>query len=115
MQFECSLHVLFSRVGLHLGPMNSRLRIVCGLLALLALASAPLPAAADKKKPAQGGGGGDCLPLKRVIRSVNQRFGGRVLDAGGGNGVYVVRLLTNDGRVMDVTVDCASGQVITVR
>src|SRR5215468_10670268 len=115
MEFECSIHVLFSRVGLHLELMNSRRRIVFGLLGLLALATAPLPAAADKKKPVQGGGAGDCLPLKRVIRSVNQQFGGRVLDAGFGNGVYVVRLLTNDGRVMDVTVDCASGQVITVR
>jgi len=116
MEFECSIHVLFSRVGLHLELMNSRRRIVFGLLGLLALASAPLPAAADKKKPVQGGGAGDCLPLKRVIRSVNQQFGGRVLDAGfGGNGVYVIRLLTSDGRVMDVAVDCASGQVIGVR
>jgi uncharacterized membrane protein YkoI len=96
--------------------MNSRRRIVLGLLGLLALACAPLPAAADKKKPVQGGDSGECLPLKRVIRSVSQQYGGRVLDAGfGGNGIYVIRLLTADGRVLDVTVDCASGQVIGVR
>jgi len=96
--------------------MKSRRRIVLGLLGLLALACAPLPAAADKKKPVQGGDSGECLPLKRVIRSVSQQYGGRVLDAGfGGNGIYVIRLLTADGRVLDVTVDCASGQVIGVR
>jgi uncharacterized membrane protein YkoI len=39
-----------------------------------------------------------------------------VLDAGsGGEGVYVIRLLTNDGRVLDVVVDCATGQVLGVR
>jgi uncharacterized membrane protein YkoI len=96
--------------------MKSRRRIVLGLLGLLALACAPLPAAADKKKPVQGGDSGECLPLKRIIRSVSQQYGGRVLDAGfGGNGIYVIRLLTADGRVLDVTVDCASGQVIGVR
>jgi uncharacterized membrane protein YkoI len=96
--------------------MKSRRRIVLGLLGLLALACAPLPAAADKKKPVQGGDSGECLPLKRIIRSVSQQYGGRVLDAGfGGNGIYVIRLLTADGRVLDVTVDCASGQVMGVR
>ena len=94
--------------------MKSRRRIVFGLLGLLALACAPLPAAADENQ-GQGGDGG-CLPLKRVIRSVSQQYGGRVLDAGfGGNGVYVIRLLTNDGRVHDVAVDCASGQIMGMR
>ena len=84
--------------------MKSRRSIVFGLVGLLALAGAPLPAAAS------------CLPLKRVMRSVAQQFNARVLDAGsGGNGVYVIRLLTSDGRVLDVTVDCATGQVLGVR
>ena len=97
--------------------MKSRRSIVFGLLGLLALACAPLPAAADKKKSqGQGGDSGGCLPLKRVIRSVSQQYGGRVLDAGfGGNGVYVIRLLTADGQVLDVAVDCASGQTIGVQ
>ena len=96
--------------------MKSRRRMVFGLLGLLALACAPLPAAADKKSQGQGGDSGDCLPLKRVIRSVSQQYGGRVLDAGfGGNGVYVIRLLTNDGRVLDIAVDCASGQIMGVQ
>jgi uncharacterized membrane protein YkoI len=87
--------------------MKSRRSIVFGLLGLCALASAPLPAAAQSKQ---------CLPLKRVMRSVSQQYGARVLDAGsGGEGVYVIRLLTNDGRVLDVVVDCATGQVLGVR
>jgi uncharacterized membrane protein YkoI len=87
--------------------MKSRRSIVFGLLGLCALTCAPLPAAAQNKQ---------CLPLKRVIRSVSQQYGGRVLDAGfGGDGVYVVRLLTSDGRVLDVSVDCASGQILGVR
>jgi uncharacterized membrane protein YkoI len=54
--------------------------------------------------------------LKRVIQSVSQQNGGRVLDAGfSSDGVYVIRLLTNDGRVLDVAVDCASGQTMCVR
>jgi len=85
--------------------MKSRRRILFGLLGLAALACTPLPATAA-----------NCLPLKRVMRSVAQKFNARVLDAGsGGNGVYVIRLLTNDGRVLDVTVDCATGQVLGVR
>ena len=62
--------------------MKSRRRIVFGLLGLLAVACAPLPAAAN------------CLPLKRVMRSVAQQF---------------------NARVLDVTVDCATGQVLGVR
>jgi uncharacterized membrane protein YkoI len=96
--------------------MKSRRHMVFGLLGLLALACAPLPAAADKKKSqGQGGDSGGCLPLKRVMQSVSRQYNARVLDAGfGGNGVYVIRLLTNDGRVLDVVVDCASGQVMGV-
>jgi uncharacterized membrane protein YkoI len=60
--------------------------------------------------------GGGCLPLKRVMRSVARQFGGRVLDAGfDGRGVYMIRVLTGDGQVLDVAVDCGSGQVLGVR
>jgi uncharacterized membrane protein YkoI len=99
--------------------MSSRRHLVLALLGAAALACASLPAAASNHKTRdsfvqeQGGG---CLPLKRIIRSVRQQFGGRVLDAGGGGGgVYMVRLLTADGQVLDIAVDCASGQVLGVR
>ncbi len=100
--------------------MNSRRHLVLTLLGAAALACAPLPAAADNHNTrdsfVQEQGDGGCLPLKRIIRSVRQQFGGRVLDAGrGGGGVYMVRLLTGDGQVLDIAVDCASGQVLGVR
>lgn len=99
--------------------MKPRRQVVFALAGLLALACAPLPAVAQKKNRAQGGQGdeaGGCMPLKRVIRSVSRQYGGRVLDAGqSGGGVYWIRLLTNDGRVIDISADCASGQIIDVQ
>ena len=101
--------------------MTSRRSVMFGLFGLLATACAPLPTAADSHQnrnsfSPEGQGGGGCLPLKSVIRSVRQQFGGRVLDADrGGGGVYLVRLLTSDGQVLDIAVDCASGQVLGVR
>ena len=97
--------------------MTSRRHVVFALLGALAMAGASRPALGDNQRNrnsfSQEGGG--CLPLKRVISSVRQQFGGRVLDAGHGGGVYMIRLLTGDGRVLDIAVDCASGQVLGVR
>jgi uncharacterized membrane protein YkoI len=101
--------------------MIARRRLVAALLAaMLAAPGISLPAAGQNQdrnsftgEKEQGGG---CLPLKRVMRSVARQYGGRVLDAGlGGDGVYVVRVLTGDGQVLDVAVDCGSGQVLGVR
>jgi uncharacterized membrane protein YkoI len=101
--------------------MTSRRTFVSVLLAMLVMAAASPPAAADNHEnrnyftgPDEPGGG--CMPLKRVIRSVSRQYDARVLDAGlGGDGVYLVRLLTGDGQVLDVAVDCGSGQVLDVR
>lgn len=102
--------------------MSARRFLMFALFAaMLAMAGGPTPAAADQNqnrnsftgREEQGGG---CMPLKSVMRSVARQYGGRVLDAGlGGNGVYVVRVLTGDGQVLDVAVDCGSGQVLGVR
>jgi uncharacterized membrane protein YkoI len=101
--------------------MISRRRLVVALLAaMLAAPGMPLPAAGQNQDrnsfTGQEEQGGGCLPLKGVMRSVARQYGGRVLDAGlGGDGVYVVRVLTGDGQVLDVAVDCGSGQVLGVR
>lgn len=100
--------------------MIARRRLVIALLAaMLATAGPSLPAAGQNNNRNSFTGqeqGSGCMPLKRVIRSVANQYGGRVLDAGlSGNGVYMVRLLTSDGRVLDIAVDCSSGQVLGVR
>jgi uncharacterized membrane protein YkoI len=98
--------------------MTGRRRFLFALLGMLAAAGIAEPTVADSKKGRNSFApeGGGCLPLKRVIASVRQQFGGRVLDAGhGGGGAYMIRLLTGDGRVLDIAVDCASGQVLGVR
>ncbi len=101
--------------------MVARRRLVVALLvAMLAMAGGPWPAAAQSNNDrnsftGQEEQGGGCMPLKSVIRSVARQYGGRVLDAGqSGDGVYIVRLLTGDGQVLDVAVDC-TGQVLGVR
>lgn len=98
--------------------MPTRRSILVALIGSLVLTLPALPVTADNKKnrgqPADDGGG--CLPLKRVIKSVQRQYSGRVLDAGqSGSGVYWIRLLTNDGRVVDISADCASGQIIDVQ
>jgi uncharacterized membrane protein YkoI len=102
--------------------MIARRRLAVVLLAaMLGMAGGASPATADQNKnrnsfTGQEEQGGGCMPLKSVIRSVARQYGGRVLDAGlGGNGVYIVRVLTGDGQVLDVAVDCGSGQVLGVR
>ena len=100
--------------------MTSRRSLAVALLAaVLAMPGGSQPAAGQDQnrnyftgQEEQGG----CMPLKRVIRSVSRQYHARVLDAGlGSDGVYLVRLLTNDGQVLDVAVDCGSGQVLDVR
>jgi uncharacterized membrane protein YkoI len=102
--------------------MNLRRSLLFALFAaMLAMAGGPPPAAADHENnrnsfTGQQDQGGGCMPLKRVMRSVARQYGGRVLDAGlAGNGIYMIRVLTGDGRVLDVAVDCGSGQVLGVR
>jgi uncharacterized membrane protein YkoI len=98
-----------------------RLLLFALFAAMLAMAGGAPPAAADQNKnrnsfSGQQEQGGGCMPLKQVIRSVARQYGGRVLDAGlGGNGVYMIRVLTGDGQVLDVAVDCGSGQILGVR
>src|SRR5262249_48034907 len=102
--------------------MSPRRSLLFALFAaMLAMAGGSPPAAADHENnrnsfTGQEEQGGGCMPLKRVMRSVARPYGGRALDAGfGGSGVYVVRVLTGDGQVIDVAVDCSSGQILGVR
>jgi hypothetical protein len=87
--------------------------------AMLTMAGGSPPADAGQNKnrnsfTGEQDQGGGCMPLKSIIRSVARQYG-RVLDAGqSGDGVYIVRVLTVDGQVLDVAVDC-TGQILGVR
>lgn len=62
---------------------------------------------------------GDVVPALRVINAVRQRYpGAEVLDAelqGGAAPRYIVRILTRDGRRLDVVADARTGQILFER
>ncbi|MHA6288279.1 PepSY domain-containing protein [Maricaulis sp. CAU 1757] len=62
---------------------------------------------------------GDVVPALRVISAVRQRYpGADVLDAeleGGANPRYVIKILTADGRRIDVIADARTGQILYER
>lgn len=57
------------------------------------------------------------MPLQRVLRSIESRTPGRLLDASvqdlGGRDVYRVRWASDDGRRLDFVVDASSGQILS--
>lgn len=57
------------------------------------------------------------MPLQRVLRSVESRTPGRLLDASiqdlGGREVYRVRWASDDGRRLDFVIDASSGQILS--
>lgn len=62
---------------------------------------------------------GDVLPALRVIRDVRQRYpGAEVLDAElerGSQPRYIIKILTRDGRRVDVIVDAQTGAILYER
>ena len=61
---------------------------------------------------------GPAVSLKEVRRIVRRQFGGQILDTQlykNGGWVYRVRVLMDDGRVIDVGVDGQTGQIIGVQ
>jgi uncharacterized membrane protein YkoI len=102
--------------------MRRRLRLLLCLLLLLGAAPlAPAPAAADndQDRAREAVQSGQVRPLNQILKSVRRQYKGEVLDAQlfdfGGQWVYQVRLLTKDGRVLDIAVDGQSGQIIGVQ
>jgi uncharacterized membrane protein YkoI len=99
------------------------------------LASAAAPAAADAQKgpgmdqdprgrlsPSEARDArqqGSVVPALRVISAVRQRYpGAEVLDAelqGGAAPRYIVRILTREGRRLDVVADARTGQLLYER
>jgi len=88
------------------------------LVALLLAAAAPtlVPAAAiaaQERGDVQAGGQ---VPLSRVLKELAQRYPGKQLNTtmgqAGGRAVYLVQWQLSNGRIVVLTVDAQTGQVI---
>lgn len=88
-------------------------------LLFLFLAAIAAPAAADHDNARGAVQAGQIRPLGEVLSRVRRSYAGRVLDArllqGGGRPVYVIKLLTPEGRVLEVTADARTASVLGVR
>ncbi len=66
--------------------------------------------------PNQGGGG---QSLGDIMDSITQRYPGKVLGADrgrrNGRGTYRLKILTEDGNVLSVEADAATGEILSVR
>jgi len=99
------------------------------LIAALACAVAPAAAQAQLRLPGgafelaqrdgrRGGGHapeerrGQTISMSEAIAIARARTPGRVLDAGTAGTNYRIRLLTNDGRVIDYIIDAGSGAIL---
>jgi uncharacterized membrane protein YkoI len=96
----------------------NRLRLTATCLAVLALGAltargAVLPAAAAVGTIVLAAAG---VSLDQAVAMVQQRFNARVVRADvrdeGGHTIYVLRLLSESGRVWIVRVDAASGAIM---
>ncbi len=97
-----------------------RIVILAALLSVGLLPVAP-PAWADsdQNRAREAVKSGKVKPLKAILKAVRRQVEGQVLDAEllefGGVWLYRIRVLTSDGRVLDLGVDGQSGQIIDVR
>lgn len=79
------------------------------LLALL-LVAGPCAGVSAADRPARSG-----MSLDQAVAMVESRYGGRVVKAErkgeGERATYRIRVLTEDGRVLDLRIDPASGRI----
>ena len=85
------------------------------VLLLLSPVAWSSPRGARPPRPAVAASFADELTLDEAVARVEKQYDARVVRAEekqqDGRRVYRIRLLSGDGRVFDVTVDAASGQV----
>src|SRR3546814_17339068 len=85
-------------------------------LALACLTVLTGPAAAGQDDARRAVRSGEARPLAEILSGLRERYPGRVLDAdiverGGGDWTYGIRLLDTSGRVVELDVDARSGRV----
>lgn len=95
-----------------------RLRVATlGLLLALLAAAPPAWAASEQERARAAVEAGEVLPLNAILNRLRRDYPGRILDAeldekGRGKWVYRIKLLKNNGRVVELMVDGGSGQVL---
>ena len=95
--------------------------IVVALFLAFATAALPGPAFADHDRARDAVTAGQVRPLGNIMRQVNRRYPGRLLDAQlaqrGRNGrwIYNIKILNKRGAVQALKVDAKSGRVLKVR
>ncbi len=95
-------------------------RLILALAVLLACAAgAPAGAQNDQQRARAAVQAGQARPLQDILPQLRRGYPGRVLDAeldqAGGRWVYRIKLLTDDGKVLELIVDARSGEVLRVR
>lgn len=92
------------------------IRSALALLIVLALAPAGLADDHDRARAARERG--DIRPLEDILPSVRQRFPGDVvrieLENEHGRWIYEIKLISPDGRLVELDVDARSGEVVEV-
>jgi uncharacterized membrane protein YkoI len=97
-----------------------RLAAILGfVLALLAAVPAAL-ALSEQERARAAVEAGEVLPLNAILRQIRRDYPGRILDAelnrrGGGRWIYQIKMLKKNGRVVELTVDGRSGQVLRAK
>jgi uncharacterized membrane protein YkoI len=95
-----------------------RVGLAC-LMALMLMSTMPAHADSEQDRARAAVEAGEVKPLNQILRSVRQQYKGQVLDSQlfdqGGRWVYRVRLLTKDGKVLDIGVDGKSGRILDVQ
>lgn len=91
------------------------------LAAVLSLGLAgPAGAGSEQDRARAAVRAGELRPLQDILPQIRRSLGGRVLDAriderGKGRWVYRIKMLMPDGRVVALTVDGRTGDVLQVR
>lgn len=90
--------------------------VLAPLLALIVLSPGALAASGSSRTPESQSHAvrAEGLTLDQAVARAEQKYGARVVRAeektDDGRRVYRIRLLSDDGRVFDITVDAATGQ-----
>lgn len=84
--------------------------------ALLLSLAAPVLADDDQDRAREALARGEILPLSRILAVVEREVGGRVIDIDfdrhDGRYVYELEAVSRDGRLVELSVDAATGTVL---